>query len=839
MKTGFLFRCLLVVVFLILLPLACAQEPQAVRIPLRDGVKLAADLYLPEGPGPFPTLVQMTPYRRRPSESSRFFASHCYAVLKVSVRGRFGSEGSFKPDAKGAESQDGYDIIEWAAQQPWSNSRVGTYGISTPGTLQLVTALTRPPHLQAMFVSYSAEPRPSWVDHGVYLNIFPAWWASTDRLARRLSTREDWQAWLTDWRDNELPMLVSLLRPEFINAFFIDLYSDYWTAADHAEINVPIYHEGGWYDRYIRPTLRNFSGIRSHARSEAARKGQSLIMGPWSHGGGVPATETVAFSPEARIDRLALHLRWFDYWLKGIETGISEEPPVRLYVMGADQWLDAESWPLPETRYIRYYLRAGPGPASGSLNDGRLTRAAPEPNEKADEYVHDPYDPVPTIGGHGGGASRGWVPGPRDQRPAEARSLTFTSNPLEEDLLVVGEVRVRFFASSSAVDTDFVLTLTDVYPNGYSATLRQNAVRAMHRLGGDREAPIEPGKVYEFNLTLDAIANLFKAGHHIRLNISSSSFPRFLPNPGTGQPPPRVTQGITAHNVIYHDSQYPSAIELPVLNPKSASYRPSIELTSPANDYFASGESVLLAAQASAYGGSNVHRVEFLVDGSPIRSDTDAPYSFNWTGAKDGRHVITAKVHDSKGRTKESFPVTIFVGKRALERSVMHSADDAEEGAEGSMYLTSSDLELIHQSQGGDQVIGLHFADIRIPKGAKIKKAYLQFTVDEPSSEKTDLIIQAELGVNPQGFRAFKQNISSRQKTVASVKWSPEAWKLVGERSEKQRTPDLAALIQEVIVQPGWQEGNALVFIISGSGQRVAESYDGDARGAPRLYIEF
>ncbi len=252
------------------------------------------------------------------------------------------------------------------------------------------------------------------------------------------------------------------------------------------------------------------------------------------------------------------------------------------------------------------------------------------------------------------------------------------------------------------------------------------------------------------------------------------------------------------------------------------------------------GESVLLEAQATAYGGSKVRRVEFIVDGKTIASDTDAPYVFNWTGAVKGRHSIKAKVYDSKGRTKESSPVTVYVGVRSLERSVTRSRDDAEELTDGLMYINSSDLELIRDdNQRGDQVVGIRFADIQIPKGTRIKKAYLQLTVAEVSTEETDLTIHAELAADAETFREIKRNISSRKKTSTAVKWSPEPWNVIGERSEKQRTPDLSALIQEVIAQSDWQEGSALVFIITGSGERCAVSYDGDQQNAPVLYIEY
>jgi hypothetical protein len=252
---------------------------------------------------------------------------------------------------------------------------------------------------------------------------------------------------------------------------------------------------------------------------------------------------------------------------------------------------------------------------------------------------------------------------------------------------------------------------------------------------------------------------------------------------------------------------------------------------------------VPLKAKATASADARVLRVEFLIDGVSIGVAPEPPYEFKWREAKKGRHILSAKVYDSTGRTEESLPVTIFVSMRALERFVTRSIDDAEEFADGSMHLKSTDLELINdgqRSERGDQVVGMRFTDFPIPHGAQIKKAYLQFTVDEVRTKPTSLVIHAETTPYYRPwFAMVKHNISSRKRTKASVKWSPEPWNVIGERSEKQRTPDLSALIQEVIAQSDWQEASALVFIITGSGERCAVSYDGDQQNAPVLYIEY
>ena len=550
-------------------------EHRVVRVEMRDGIELVGDLYLPAGEEPFPTLVRKTPYSREARVNDQrvgtawYFAQNGYAVLIVSQRGRFGSEGIFHQSKNEGwlEHKDGYDTIEWAARQPWSTGKIGAYGISADAQWQLAAAPTRPPHLVAMFSSYSAHHRIGGrVERGIHTSTGPTWHHNNNAMPRPLRTREDYTSWLADWKRTELPLLASFIHPELVEQFIHSAYDDYWREIDpgtrYPDFDIPIYHESGWYDRYVRWTFQNFNGIRKNGLSEATRQSQKLIMGPWVHGGRVaPGTETFKFGAEAEIDHPALLLRWFDYWLKGMDTGIMEESPVRVYLMGAERWLEADNWPLPGTQYLKYYLRAGPGQSTESLNDGRLL---PEPpgSETPDEYLHDPYDPVPTIGGHGGFGGI-WEQGPLDQRPAESRSLTFTTDVLEEDLEVVGEAQVRFFASSSAVDTDFVLTLTDVFPNGYSALLRQNAIRGRFRVSVETESLLQPNEIYEFTLRLDGIANLFKAGHRIRLDVASSSFPAFLPNPGTAQPMHLETKGVTARNVIYHDSQHPSSIEIP------------------------------------------------------------------------------------------------------------------------------------------------------------------------------------------------------------------------------------------------------------------------------------
>lgn len=538
---------------------------------MRDGIRLVGDLYLPR-PGVFPTLLCKTPYdRTRPAVYPEIatFLDNDYAVLIVSFRGRFGSEGianEWETEGWGPHP-DGYDTVEWAAGEPWSTGDIGTYGISADGQWQLTTAATQPPHLRAACASYAAHGRAGLMDGGVYTSVGPRWHAMTGMFNVELAGREDWHRWLEQWRETQAPMLLSFLHRGLIDIFQHTEYDDYWRAFDPAEryedFEIPILYECGWYDRYTGSQFVHFTGIRANARSEHARNGQKLICGPWVHGGNLaPETDTIRFTDDARSDRLNLMVRWFDHWLKGVDNGIEREPPLRLYRTGANAWIERDAWPPEGIEDFTLHLASGDRPSDASLNDGVLLERTPDENQP-DRYVHDPYNPVPTIGGHGG-VSWMWPSGPLDQREAEARSLTYTTEVLAEPLDVTGEPTVEIYASSSAVDTDFVATLADVHPNGYSEIVRQAALRARHRGGPETTQPLEPGHIECFVIRMTPVVHRFAAGHRIRLTIASSSFPNFLPNAGTSEPPYLATKAVSAENTIYHDRDRPSKLILPV-----------------------------------------------------------------------------------------------------------------------------------------------------------------------------------------------------------------------------------------------------------------------------------
>jgi predicted acyl esterase len=544
-------------------------ETEALCIPMRDGTELAGVLYRPARPGPLPTLLRKTPYPAERNQDLDLGLVSCgFAVAVVHQRGRFGSGGRFyQYRNESVDHSDGYDTIEWLAAQPWGNGRIGTFGTSSDGQWQLAAAVTAPPSLAAMFVSYAADPRLARVDRGAYVGTGPAWASLMDGLARRLGSVEDWADWLADWRSSGLPLLASFLAPEVIDAFTHLDYDEWWEELDpssqYSRVAVPALHECGWFDRYVRTTIRNFSAIRRDGATPAARRNQHLVLGPWVHGGGLPDAPggPVTVGSHAVVDRLEMHRRWFARWLDDVE-GQTEIPPVQIYITSADRWLSGQRWP-PEQAGMTWYLAAG-GSTGQSLNDGALVPRVPS-ERGADRFDHDPFDPVPSIGGHGGVGWQ-WPAGPLDQRPAERRSLTYTSGPLPEDLVVVGEPVVRFHASSTAVDTDWVATLSEVDDDGYSAILRQNALRAAYRDGERRWRALIPGQPHEYRLALDAIAHRFAAGNRVRLRLCSSSFPAYLPNHGTDAPLALSTSAVNAENVVLYGGAYTSSVELPVLS---------------------------------------------------------------------------------------------------------------------------------------------------------------------------------------------------------------------------------------------------------------------------------
>jgi len=563
------------------------RELHDLRVPMHDGVELATDVYMPASGGPFPVLVQRTPYDRGnliPATviSAVYLAQRGFAVVLQDCRGRYDSDGEWYPFIN--EARDGHDAIEWAAKQPWSNGKVGSIGASYLGLTQWQEAQGGSKHYIASvpFVAYS-NTFHNWVYTGGAFHLaFNLSWSLT--MATR--TNRAHPLWLPGeihltsllWH---LPLITSdenAGRPikhwkDWINH---PTYGDYWRSMQPIEENyerasVSAYNMAGWYDVFLQGGLNNFIGMTTKGKTARARKAQKLIVGPWTHRLGDyglnSKTGDIDFGPNVVVDLMNEHTRWLNYQLKGEDDGIGKEPRVRVFVMGANKWRWADDWPIPGTKYTPWYLHSG-GKANSMVGDGTVSPTAPR-NEQADQYDYDPMHPVPTAGGSTC-CSEDSLPvtmGPRDQRANEYRSdvLIYTSAPFEKPFEVTGPIKVVLYASSSAKDTDWVAKLVDVSPNGYAMNLAQGILRARYRDSWEKTKLLEPGKVYKFEIDLWSSSNCFLPGHRLRVDVTSSNFPQFDRNPNTGHAFGQDAEMVVAHQTVYHDRERPSHIVLPVI----------------------------------------------------------------------------------------------------------------------------------------------------------------------------------------------------------------------------------------------------------------------------------
>ncbi len=553
-----------------------------VAVKMRDGVVLRADIYRPKAEGKFPVLLQRTPYDRRGGGVGPRAAARGYVVIFQDVRGRYASEGEWYTFKH--ESEDGYDTVEWAAALPYSNGKVGMFGGSYVGATQMLTAIAAPPHLAGVFpVVTASNYHDGWTYQG---GAFEQWFSESwttglaqDTLNRRVSREKNpvpqwtWKLPLTSY-----PVLspdTEDLAPYFLDWLAHPNYDDYWkrwTIEDqHSKILVPAYHVGGWYDIFMGGTLRNYVGIKGRGGSEAARRGQRLMIGPWYHGPFDGRTGELDFGPAARsadgksFDYEEVMIRWYDYVLKGVTSGVEREKPVKIFVMGENAWREEDDWPLARAKSTRYYLHSS-GSANSLLGDGTLSTEAPK-TETPDHFAYNPTEPVPTRGGGLCCDNDRLASGAFDQRPNEARGdvLVFTTPAFTQDFEVTGPVSLEIYASSSAVDTDFTGKLVDVWPNGFAQNLTDGIIRARYRNSQEKPEFLNPGEVYKFSVDLWATSNVFKTGHKLRLEVSSSNFPRFDRNLNTGEPGGTSARMVKATNTLYHDREHPSALILPVI----------------------------------------------------------------------------------------------------------------------------------------------------------------------------------------------------------------------------------------------------------------------------------
>ena len=600
-----------------------------VMVEMRDGTLLATDIYRPAEKGrlarlSLPTVLQRTPYDKeeptRVREVGEWFCGRGYNVVIQDFRGRFKSEDSFYKYADMGE--DGYDTVEWIASQTWSDGKIGTMGTSFMAHAQIALACLDPPHLKTMIVNQGGFSNAyfSSCRHMGAFELRQLTWtfkaaansreAMADPTVRAALEAVDPADYLDPRRgplkEGQTPLS---LVPDY-ERFYFDMlteseYTEYWRrvglcAEEYYEAmpDIPVLLLGGWYDSYTRTTSDLYIGL-SRSKKAPIR----LIFGPWVHGWrSLESTHSgeVDFGPEAHVGGTglaptpnSLALKWFDRWLKGEETGIGGMSPVTLFVMGGGEgtrkpegrmdhggrWRLEKEWPLARTNYTDYYLQG----------DGRLSQEPPDENEPPSTYTFDPRTPVPTIGGNISSAFVVMTPGAFDQverpevygctppyLPLASRNdvLVFETPPIKEDIEVTGPITARLWVSSSALDTDFTLKLidhhppNDDYPRGFAMNLSDTIFRARFHSSWEEPELLESGKIYVLNMVSYPTSNLFKAGHRIRVDVSSSNYPRFDINPNSGEPIGRGRMMVVAHQKVYHNSKHPSHITLPVISPE-------------------------------------------------------------------------------------------------------------------------------------------------------------------------------------------------------------------------------------------------------------------------------
>jgi hypothetical protein len=552
----------------------------------RDGVTLRADIYRPAADGKYPTLLQRTPYNKdNEAEFARKAAARGYLVVVQDVRGRYTSDGEWYTFKH--ESDDGYDTVEWAAALPNSNGKVGMFGGSYVGATQMLAAIAHPPHLAGICpVVTASNYHENWTyQGGAFEQWFDESWTSglaQDTLNRLIKEKTNARVGDTVLPLNQYPVfnisppqdaaaLTDVLAPYFLDWLAHPTYDDYWKQwsieENYQNIQVPALTVSAWYDLFQGGSLRNYLGMKAHAGTEAARKGQRLLIAIGGHSGSGRKIGAVDFGPAAaEFDENNVTLDWYDYLFKGKQNEFATSKPVKIFVMGKNEWRDEESWPLERAKATHYLLQSG-GKANSAVGDGVLATAAIDA-AAADSYIYDPANPVPTVGGPLCCDSEHLAPGPQDQKDVEARQdvLVYSTPPLTADLEVTGPVTLDLFAKSSAVDTDFTAKLVDMGPDGFARNLTEGILRAKFR-ESTTGAPqlITPGQVYEYKIDLWSTSNVFLKGHRIRLEVSSSNFPRFDRNLNTGKDASTDGAMVTVTNTVLHDAGHPSALILPVV----------------------------------------------------------------------------------------------------------------------------------------------------------------------------------------------------------------------------------------------------------------------------------
>ena len=577
-------------------------------IPMRDNIRLSTDLYVPKNKeGKLPVILIRTPYNKnvfRNKEKkhiAHFFSSQGYIVAVQDCRGKFESEGIYSPPA-GNEANDGYDTVDWLTKQDWSNGKVGTFGCSYPGETQMVQAPLMHPGLAAMIpqaaggvigaangrYNYWAGFKGGVLDHAASISWYfraahkysykpPPGLTDTEIL----NIREFFNPAVTKLPDIDLEKLnwylplidvmneagappndwVDLITKDFGDSWWHDVMGFY---NGNEKFNTPAIHMSSWYDFSVEETLFASNYFRENAVSKSATENQFVIIAPTGHCDFDGADENTQvgelYIGDARFDYLGTYLKWFDYWLKAQENSVTDMPKVQYYTMGKNQWQSADAWPLPETKFAKYYLHSD-GSANSRYGNGRLSLKPPK-NELPDIYIYDPGNPVPTLGG-----SRSEPPGAFDQATVEIRNdvLVYSTPILKKGIEITGPITLIIYVSSSAKDTDFTAKLVDVYPDGKAYNIQDTIFRSRYRDGFTKKVWMKEDEVYKIQLNLNAASNYFATGHIIRLQVSSSNFPMYERNLNTGGNNYDETEWIVAENTIHHSKEYPSHIILPII----------------------------------------------------------------------------------------------------------------------------------------------------------------------------------------------------------------------------------------------------------------------------------
>ncbi|AFW01446.1 peptidase [Gluconobacter oxydans] len=565
---------------------------------MRDGTILRADVYTPKTSEKVPVLLMRTQYGKSAAQiqparyqTPEWFASHCYVVVVQDIRGQGKSDGTFYEYRY--DRNDGYDTVQWASTLPGADGQVAMYGSSYVGATQWLAATASPPALKAIIPSNTGDDYyDGWTyEDGAFRLAFIEPWmletiassAAENRGDKKLSKAlyadgKNASVWMPYTPYASFPPLhpdKPEVAPYFYDAVTHTTRDSYWEAfqirTHYDRVKVPVLAFDGWYDSFLNGAVNNFNGMRTEGGTPEARENQRLVIGPWEHIGWGRPNGTI--SPRLKdIGAVAnspvneLTVQFLDHVLKGQANGYSDGPRVDYFTMGENRWHSAKSFPIEGTQYVTWYLGSA-GRANSSMGDGSLNTSPVRNTAASDQFTYNPANPVPSVGGH---SCCSWTSGPQgqfDQSAIEQRPdiLIYTSPVLQKTVNVTGPITVSLFASTDAKDTDFTAKLVDVALDGRAINLNNGIIRASYRNSLSNPTPIVPGQVYEYQIKVWPTSNLFKTGHKIRLEISSSDYPQFAPNPNTGEPLGTAATSVIAHQTIWHDRTHPSSVTLPVL----------------------------------------------------------------------------------------------------------------------------------------------------------------------------------------------------------------------------------------------------------------------------------